>query len=226
MPGTRAPEEERREQILSAAHDVAARRGLADLTIRRVAARASISSGLVLFHFKSKDQLLAALLDRLLETTTVLHVGPEIAAIAAPLDRLVALLRQEMDRLTREPRRTRVFFEFWMAGLKSPGVRAKMRRELARYRAAFRPMAEEALAASPERFPGMTPEGLAAVSVGFIKGCAVQQMIDPAGFDAAQFLAAAEGLFAHPSPTEPTEGGPSVDLPGDRLPMETDADAQ
>lgn len=59
-------------------------------------------------------------------------------------------------------------------------------------------MAEEALAAEPEWFPGMTPERLAAVSVGFIKGCAVQLMIDPAGFDVAQFLAAAEGLSAPP----------------------------
>lgn len=196
MVRTRASEEERREQILLAAFAVVSRRGLSGLTIRRVAADAGLSGGLVLFHFRSKGELLLALLDRLLETTTVLQVEPSIAAISAPLERLQALQRQEMDRLTREPRRLRVFFEFWMYGLKHREIREKMRRELARYRDAFRPIAESVLASEPERFPGVTPDGLAAVSVSFIKGCAVQAMIDPEHFDIGQYLAATEGLLA------------------------------
>ena len=196
MPGPKASEEDRREQILEAAFDVAARRGLQGLTIRKVATKAGLSSGLVLFHFKSKERLLMALLDRLLETTTVLHLGPEIVRISSPLERLVELLRQEMNRLAQEPRRIRVFFEFWMVGLKHHDIRTKMRRELDRYREAFRPMAEAVLAAEPERFTGVTPEGLAAVSVSFIKGCAVQAMIDPEHFEIAQHLAATEGLLA------------------------------
>jgi len=56
-------------------------------------------------------------------------------------------------------------------------------------------MAEEALIAEPERFPGVTPDGLAAVAVSFIKGCAVQSMIDPEQFDIAEYLVAAEGLL-------------------------------
>ena len=70
-----------------------------------------------------------AVLDRLLETTMVLHEGPELVAIPSPLERLLALLRQEMERLTREPHRLRVFFEFWMAGIKQHEIRVKMRRE-------------------------------------------------------------------------------------------------
>lgn len=196
MPGTRAPEDERRLQILRAAYDVVARRGLHGLTIRTVAERAGLSTGLVLFHFRSKENLLLALLDWVLDTTTALHVGPEIERIGRPLDRLLALLRQEMDRITQEPRRLRVFFEFWMMGMKHHGIRQRMRRELERYRAAFRPMAEAVLAAEPERFPGVTPDGLAGVAVSFIKGCAVQSIIDPEHFKIAEFLAATEGLVA------------------------------
>ena len=62
-------------------------------------------------------------------------------------------------------------------------------------------MAEEVLAAEPERFPGVTPDGLAAVSVGFIKGCAVQSVIDPEHFDVAEFLSAANGLMAQLEPS-------------------------
>ena len=195
MPGTRASEEERREQLLAAAYGIVARRGLSGLTIRRVADEAGLSGGLVLFHFESKGRLLMALLDRLLETTTVMQIGAEVAAIESPLERLLTLQRQEMDRLTREPRRLRVFFEFWMAGLKHREIRERMRQELARYREAFRPIAAEVLSAEPARFPGVTAEGLAAVSVSFIKGCAVQAMIDPEHFDIRQYLAATEGLL-------------------------------
>ncbi len=196
MPGTRASEEERRAQILRAAYEIVGRRGLDGLTIRIVAERAGLSTGLVLFHFQSKENLLLALLDWVLATTTVLHVGPEIARIGRPLERLLALLRQEMDRITQEPRRLRIFFEFWMQGTKHHAIRQRMRRELERYRAAFRPMVEEVLSAEPERFPGVTPDGLAAVAVSFIKGCAVQSIIDPEHFKIEEFLVATEGLVA------------------------------
>lgn len=194
MPGLHATEAVRRTQILRAAFHVAAERGLGALTVRDVAGKAGVSSGLVLFHFQSKERLVIALLDMLLETTTVLHVTPDVNAIASPLGRLIALLRMEMHRLASEPQRIRLFFDFWAMGIRHPRIRSKMRRELARYRAAFRPIAEEVLSAERDRFPGVSPEGLAAVAVSFIKGCAVQSMIDPTRFDIEEYLAAAQGL--------------------------------
>ena len=194
MPGRHVAEQVRRSQIIRAAYHVAAARGLDGLTVRRVAIKAGVSTGLVLFHFEAKEQLIIALLDWLLETTTVLHVSEDIARIVSPLDRLLALLRHEMDRLSSEPERIRLFFDFWARGIRHPGIRSKMWRELARYRDAFRPMAEEVLRAAPDRFRGVTAEGLAAVAVSFIKGCAVQSMIDPKRFDIAHYLAATNGL--------------------------------
>ena len=142
----------------------------------------------------------SAAIDWLLETTTVLHVTDDIADIAEPLDRLHALLRMEMDRLSREPRRIRVFFDFWAMGIRHAAIRSKMRRELARYREAFRPIAAEVLASEPARFPGVSAKGLAAVAVSFIKGCAVQAMIDPEHFDIEEYLVAAQGLVGQLAP--------------------------
>lgn len=195
MPGQKASEEARRTQILRAAYDVAARKGLDALTVRLVAQRAKLSSGLVLFHFRSKEQLIIALLDYVLETTTVLHVTEDITRIAVPLERLLALLRKEMNRLAIEPRRIRLFFDFWAKGFTHGLIRTKMQAELDRYREAFRPIAHEVLCAEPERFPGVTAEGLAAVAVSFIKGCAVQSMIDPENFDIEEYFAAMNGLL-------------------------------
>jgi AcrR family transcriptional regulator len=194
MPGRHASEAARRAQIIKAAYHVAAAQGLDGLTVRRIAKRAGVSTGLVLFHFQAKEQLVLALLDWILETTTVLHVTDDIAKIASPVERLLALLRQEMDRLSSEPARIRLFFDFWARGIRDAAIRGKMERELARYRDAFRPMVEEVLQAEPHRFEGVTADGLAAVAVSFIKGCAVQSMIDPARFDIAEYLAATQGL--------------------------------
>lgn len=195
MPGRKASEATRRSQILHAAVDIAERRGLDALRVRHVAERAGLSVGLVLFHFKTKDALIIAVLDRVLATTTVLHMTDDIAAISSPRERLLALLRREMRRVSSEPRRIRLFFDFWALGFKHRRIRAKMQAELDRYREAFRPIADEVLRVEPARFAGVTPEGLAAVSVSFIKGCAVQSMIDPENVDIDEFLSATQGLF-------------------------------
>jgi AcrR family transcriptional regulator len=195
LPGAKVPEAIRREQILDAAYRVAAKRGLQGTRIHEVATRAGVSHGLVLFHFKSKRGLLLALLDRLLATTTVLHLGPDILELSTPLERLQALLRQEMNRLSSEPQRIRLTFDFWTASIRDAVIRSRMRSEFERYREAFRPLAESVLAGDPERFRGVTAAGLAAVSVSFIKGCAVQSMIDLDRFDIAEYLDAAESLM-------------------------------
>jgi AcrR family transcriptional regulator len=198
MPGTKIAEGVRRDQIIAAAHDVAATHGLNAVTVREVAIRAETSPGLVMFHFGTKDDLVLALLDWVLRTTTALTVGPDIERIADPLERLIALLRQEMARLSREPTSIRVFFEFWNAGLHDRRIAARMQRELDRYREAFRPMAKAVLAAEPARFAGVTTEALTAVAVSFIKGFAVQSMIDR-HLDPASFVVAAERLLSPPS---------------------------
>ncbi len=197
MPGQKAGVEERRAQILAAAFGVAARHGLAGLTIRRVAAAAGLSHGLVHFHFRSKAELLSALLDWLLETTGAFRMPAASGGIEAPVERLLALVRQEMERAARERPRIHVFFDFWLMGTRHAGIRARMRAELERYREAFRPMVEDVLREEPARFAGMTAEALCAVIVAFIKGAAVQSVIDPRVFDAEQFTAAANTLLTH-----------------------------
>ena len=199
MPGTKVPEEERREQIIVAAYAVAAREGLDGTTILQVAAEANVSPGLVIFYFKTKRGLLLALVKWLVATTTVLQLDADLDRIASPHAQLVAVLRQEMVRLSREPLRIRLMFDYFTAGIRDADVRETMRVEFDRYRDAFRPITTSVLLAEPERFRGVTPEGLAAVSVSFIKGCAVQSMLD-SSFDIDQYLAAAEGLMAQYGP--------------------------
>lgn len=209
MPGQKASEETRREQILTAAHAVASRHGIDGLTVRAVAGRAKLSHGLVLFHFKRKNELVTALLDRVLETTFLLTVSEQVLELPDARDRFVAAIRQEMDRLSQEPRRMRLFFEYWALGSRHSRVRTKVGTALSSYRAAFRTFAEDVLRTDPARFRGVTPEGLAAIAVSVITGCAVQAMIDPVGFDISEYRASAQGVMGH-SGTRATKRGPRV----------------
>lgn len=194
MPGTKIAESLRRGQIVQAAYELALHGGLRAITIRDVAARAGMSTGLVLFHFGTKDRVVLALLDFVLANTTTLSVGPEIVRIRDAHARFVALLRQEMRRMSTEPGRNRIFFEFWSEGMWNRAIRARMQRDLDQYRAAFKPIAVGVIDADPRRFAGVDSASLAALAVSFIKGCAVQSMVEP-NLDIAGYLRSAETLL-------------------------------
>jgi hypothetical protein len=83
--------------------------------------------------------------------------------------------------------------------------------ELAWYRAAFRTIMEELLAAEPATFAGATADGLAAVVVSWIQGCAVQAMTDPERFGTEEYLAAVRGMVGQ------LAGG---DVPNGKLPKQ------
>ncbi len=195
MPGQKAPEETRREQILASAYRVAAERGLDGLTIRRVASSAGLSSGLVLFHYKTKHQLLVALLEWLLERTLTPPAPPEPAAGGSALARFHELLYREMQRLSAEPARINLLFGFWVRGGRDRAIGRRLHRALACYREVFRATGQAVLREEARRFEGVTAEGLATLAVSFVKGCAVQAMIDPQGFEITEYLLAARRLI-------------------------------
>jgi TetR/AcrR family transcriptional regulator, transcriptional repressor of bet genes len=196
MPGKQEPEDVRREQILQAAFEVASRSGIGGLTVRAVAAEAALSHGLVLYHFRRKERLVYELLEWLIGTTSVLHVSEDVARLPDPLDRFHALLEQEMTRLSRQPRHTRLFFEYWALGVRNEPIRERIGAELKRYRAAFREIVEELLREEPANFRGLSAEALAAVSVSWIHGCAVQALVAPAQFDSGEYFRAVRAMVS------------------------------
>ena len=205
MVGKKVSEETRREDIVRAAYDVAARQGLEALTLRAVAARADVSHGTVVFHFKRKRELVGSLLDRVLYATAVLRVPDVVAQVTRPSERMHALLRSEMDRLSTDPRHFRLLLDYWTIGVRNATIRQKIRVALEQYRAGFKDLAE-AIVNGEFQSPGsraskspaermVTATGVAAVAVSLIHGCALQAVIDPKGFDVEQHFAAAAQML-------------------------------
>lgn len=194
MPGRKAPEAARREQILNAAFRVAVRQRLAGLGIRDVAREAGLSTGLVLFHFKTKDALIAGLLEWLLENTSVLRPDTPLRDADSAGAALCALVRAEAQRLSADRLRSELFFDFWVAGTRTTRLRSQMRRALAKYRKEFRTLAAAWLSSGGHGNSRATADGVAAAAVSFVHGCAIQAVIDPAGFDLKATLSVLEEL--------------------------------
>jgi AcrR family transcriptional regulator len=193
MPGERASEDVRRGQILRASFEVAAREGVGGLTLRAVAAEAKLSHSLVVFYFQRKERLVLELLEWLI-ASTAMRVPDEIARIPCAVDRLHALLEHELARVASQPKHTRLFFEYWARGTQDRVVGDRISAELERRRGEFRAIMQELLRADPAAFPGATADGMAAVAVSWLHGCAVQGMVAPGRFDVDDYLAAVRGF--------------------------------
>jgi AcrR family transcriptional regulator len=200
MGGRKAPEEQRREEILRAAFVVAARDRLTGVTARAVASEAGVSSGLVFFYFHSVDGLLVELLDWLLRTTLVAgELAFLVATEADPAARMMAVIRRDIERLPRQRARVELFFDFWVLGTRHPEIRNRIRKALDRYRDAFRPLAAAVVQGDPARYAGITAEGLATVAASFVEGCALQVVMDPDRFDVERSMTTLSALVRAPA---------------------------
>jgi TetR/AcrR family transcriptional regulator, transcriptional repressor of bet genes len=202
VPGIRAPEEQRRAQIVDAALTVAARDRLDRLTVRRVAAEAQLSPGLVFHHLTDKETLLLAVLDRLIERTipSILRDREETAGGTAG-DRLLAHVRQDVARIEDDRELIELFFDFWVMGTRHPEVRARIAGALSSYRAALLPLATAVVAEEPARFAATDPERVAALVVAFVLGHAVQTVLDPDASDLEGVVVTLDALVPRPAPT-------------------------
>jgi TetR/AcrR family transcriptional regulator, transcriptional repressor of bet genes len=193
MPGKKAPEQERRAELLQAAYRVATRERLAGLTTRAVAQEANVSSGLIFFHFGTREGLILALLDRVL-ATTVLAPQPRKGDGSTPAEQLISAVGRDVQRLPSQREGVALLVDYWVMGTRDPVVRSRIRTALEEYRVAYIPLAEAAISSKPSRYRDVTPEGLAAVATGYVEGCAMQLVIDPDRFDVDACLAALRAL--------------------------------
>ena len=199
MPGPKRPEDQRRESILRAAFKVAARDRLGGVPVRAVAERARVSTGLVFFYFESKDALLEALLAWLLEHTLVAGELPyRVRSAGSPAERMLAVLRRDVERLPRQRERVELFFDYWVLGTRQPAIRRMIRAALDRYRDAFVPLALDIVAASPQVWGSVSAEALATVAASFVEGCALRVVLDPDTFDVETYMATLATLVASP----------------------------
>ncbi len=111
----------RREQILLAAANVFGERGFSRATIRQIAAAAGISEGLVYTYFKSKGELLVAMLNELTAAS---------AASVSGEASLAAMVSAQVSQTLARPRVNNAMFAAVMAEVMiNPDLRQVYREE-------------------------------------------------------------------------------------------------
>lgn len=105
--------EVRRVQLIEATIKSLAERGISRTTVTEVAARAGTSHGLVLFHFGSKENLLAETLDYLAEEYRSNWQSALEVAGDAPEKRIHALIDADFDDTVCTPARLSAWCAFW-----------------------------------------------------------------------------------------------------------------
>lgn len=103
----------RRLQVIEATIETLAARGYSRTTLTEVARKAGISHGLVLFHFATKENLLAETLSHLAEEYRRNWTEALAAAGADPADQLEAMIAADFNPRICTPARLAAWCSFW-----------------------------------------------------------------------------------------------------------------
>ncbi len=193
----------RKPQILSAAAEVIAERGLASTRIADVAERAGTSAPAVLYWFENKDMMLAEALT-FDEDRFDAALEARLATLTSPAAKLVALIEACANDYD-----WRLWVELWPRSLQDAGT-AKARQELDdRWRELIADLIRDGKAAG--EFRDCDPEQAALALAALIDGLSLQVTLrDPAFTPARMYeicIASAERLLGARLPGAPSGNG-------------------
>lgn len=193
VPGEKMDEDVRRRQIVQTALRIARRDRLEGISIRTLAKEAGVSMGLISFYFGSKDGLLAALLDDVI--ASIVDEGfRTVDTYTDPVERLLATVQRLLELIVDPETDVRVLLDFWLRGGSDPEVRRLLQEGLVRFRAEMREVAAAMIAGQPERFVGVSADGLATVAMSAIEGTMFQAVLYPGELDVAAYMTALRAL--------------------------------
>ena len=115
----------RRAQVIEATIQSLSDRGFSRTTVTDVAARAGISHGLVLFHFQSKENLLAETLDFIAEEYRINWQTALAAAGDTPEAQILALIKADFAPAICTPARLSAWCAFWGENQSRPLYQAR-----------------------------------------------------------------------------------------------------
>lgn len=103
----------RRTQLIEATIDMIARRGFAQLTLADIAQAAKLSTGIVNFYFRSKEELLVATL-RHLAASYERFLGDAVARAGEdPAEQFAAIIEADFDPRIASRKHVTVWYAFW-----------------------------------------------------------------------------------------------------------------
>lgn len=172
---------ERREELLRAAVEQIEARGVAAVRIADIASALGVSNALVLYHFATKEKLVAAAFTHAAEGDLA-RLRKILGRRTTALRRLRAAVRWYAP--TGQAKGWRLWIEGWAAALREPALQ-EVTRELDRqWKAAIAEVIAQGVAAEEFRCPD--PSGTALRLTALLDGLAVQLTSYPGGVSRAR----------------------------------------
>ncbi len=160
---------ERREELLRAAVQQIEARGVSAVRIADVASALGVSNALVLYHFSTKERLVAAAFTHAAEGDLA-HLRKLLGRRTTALRRLRAAVRWYAP--TGQAKGWRLWIEGWAAALREPALRDVTRDLDRQWKAAIAEVVAEGVAAGEFRCPD--PAGAALRLTALLDGLAIQ----------------------------------------------------
>ncbi len=113
--------DKRRAELLEAARQVVAERGMFSTRVADIATATNVSGGLIHYHFATKDILMAEML-RASSLEERLELERMATSPGTAADRLDQVIRYYIPR-ARDDQSWKLWIEAWAAGLRSPELR-------------------------------------------------------------------------------------------------------
>jgi AcrR family transcriptional regulator len=191
MPPRPDVSEERREQILEAAGTVFARMGVRDARMDDIVSEASLSKGGVYWYFKSKDELVAAFIERLL-ARSVEDLRQFLASDQPFAQRMFAVAHYVAADF-RGSKLRGVVLEFYGLAARDAQVRRRVRAYLDRFIELFAAMIAQAIERGECR--PVDPHKTATAIEATYEGLTLLWLLDTTGFQVDEMIAHATELL-------------------------------
>jgi len=180
MPEKRNVEQERREQILDAAENVFARKGIDKARMDDIVAESGLSKGALYWYYKSKDALIKALLDRMFSGD--LRAAESLPAAGGPAgERLRLFFQTSVEEIRHFEKLMPLAYEFLALAARRKLVRRVIGEYYRRYHGVLTELIQQGI--DQGEFRQVPVEDTALAMVGMLEGITLLWVIDPEWVD-------------------------------------------
>jgi TetR/AcrR family transcriptional regulator, fatty acid metabolism regulator protein len=177
--------EMRRAQLIRAAYKVVSRKGYYNFTIKDIAKESGLSSGLVHYYFKDKQDLLLNLLKDI-NSNMKSYLNKELVRTQSPQEKLITYIDQAFSLAEKEKEYFYVLIDFWSQTKHNPRMRQANNKLMQSYRDECAAIVKEGI--STGVFREEVDVAFAATTiVSVIQGTIVQYVLDNEAFNYEQY---------------------------------------
>jgi TetR/AcrR family transcriptional regulator len=202
----RAQSNDSRDEILKAAMQLFANRGFHETSMSEVAREARVSKALIFWHFKTKEELFVAVLNRLLEPYFI-----DFTEEAAAMDERAQILKLVESYLSfvRDNASSVRFFLAQM--LKDQKLSESLNEQVLKLYSGYRSMLVELIASAQQKgicTRRTTPESAGAFLLSALNGLLIEYLFMGAGAIDSEGAVAmvSEWMFGPPGPSDSSSG--------------------